>query len=256
MPDMNTQELADYLRKSLADHKFTGSEKSALSEWLAANVQTDQERGLARHTGFEVAIATVSDPETAKLIEWLEDVMRVLVPMNVASGERQRSEDDTTPVAVAPRSPGDHHAYFSPGERCLQQIIHRFDTCSRTADVCVFTITDDRISREILAAHRRGVKVRIISDNEKWHDLGSDIQQFREAGISVKVDDAHHHAGPHRNGHMHHKFAIFDGTQLLNGSYNWTRGAANENYENLIDTDDPKLVAAFATEFKRLWNRF
>ena len=55
---------------------------------------------------------------------------------------------------------------------------------------------------------------------------------------------------------MHHKFAIFDGARLINGSYNWTRGAANVNYENLVDTGDPELIAAFSEEFKRLWNRF
>ena len=55
---------------------------------------------------------------------------------------------------------------------------------------------------------------------------------------------------------MHHKFAIFDGTRLLNGSYNGTRGAADMNYENLVDTDDPNLVAAFSAEFERLWKRF
>jgi mitochondrial cardiolipin hydrolase len=70
------------------------------------------------------------------------------------------------------------------------------------------------------------------------------------------VDDIHNHSDPHLNGHMHHKFAIFDGERLLNGSYNWTRGAANTNFENLVDTGDPELIAAFAEEFKRLWNRF
>src|SRR5207248_2349871 len=142
----------------------------------------------------------------------------------------------------APRSPavGEDLAFFAPGERCLQQIIHRIGQCRRTADLCVFTITDDRISRAILDAHRRGVKIRIISDNEKWHDLGSDIEKFREAGIAVKLDDVHGHTDPHLNGHMHHKFAIFDGVRLLNGSYNWTRGAADANYENITDTADAK----------------
>ena len=51
--------------------------------------------------------------------------------------------------------------------------------------------------------------------------------------------------------HMHHKFAIFDGARLLNGSYNWTRGAANDNEENLIDTGDPRLLAAFRRQFER-----
>jgi phosphatidylserine/phosphatidylglycerophosphate/cardiolipin synthase-like enzyme len=147
---------------------------------------------------------------------------------------------------------------FSPGPQCLRQIVHRFFACRRTADVCVFTITDDRITKAVLDAHRRGVFVRIISDNEKQHDPGSDIRKFRDAGIEVKLDD-HHTRGPSDpgiNGHMHHKFAVFDGARLITGSYNWTRGAADDNFENLIDTADPALVAAFAAEFARLWDRF
>ncbi len=52
---------------------------------------------------------------------------------------------------------------------------------------------------------------------------------------------------------MHHKYAIFDGTRLLNGSYNWTRGAAHDNEENIIDTGDPRLIGAFQKHFDELW---
>jgi phosphatidylserine/phosphatidylglycerophosphate/cardiolipin synthase-like enzyme len=52
---------------------------------------------------------------------------------------------------------------------------------------------------------------------------------------------------------MHHKFAIFDGGLLVNGSFNWTRSAAEWNSENLLLTTDPALVAAFRREFDRLW---
>ncbi len=242
---MNPEDLARFLRESLADRKLARAEKSALADWLAKNVQTDQHRGLARHTAFEVATAAVGDPASAEIIGWLEDVMKVLVP-------------NVSPVAHAPGSPqpGEDLVFFAPGERCLQQIVHRFSQCRRTADVCVFTITDDRIARAVLDAHRRGVKVRIISDNEKCHDPGSDIFKFRDAGIPVKLDDVRGHADPGINGHMHHKFALFDGARLINGSYNWTRGAAEVNYENVVDTADAKLIAAFAAEFERLWNRF
>jgi cardiolipin hydrolase len=34
-------------------------------------------------------------------------------------------------------------------------------------DVCVFTITCDEIAGALLEAHKRGVRVRIISDNEQ-----------------------------------------------------------------------------------------
>ena len=54
---------------------------------------------------------------------------------------------------------------------------------------------------------------------------------------------------------MHHKFAIFDGTRLVNGSYNWTRGAADLNYENLVESADPWLLATFAS-LLGLWTSY
>ena len=135
--------------------------------------------------------------------------------------------------------------YFSPGPDCLGHIINRFLAARRSVDVCVFTITDDRITRAILDAHRRNVAIRIITDNDKAYDAGSDIERLEAAGIVVKVDRTQFH--------MHHKFAIFDEAQLVNGSYNWTRGAAESNEENIIDTADPVALAAFQREFDRLW---
>ncbi len=241
---MNADELERYLQQSLADHKLSGSEKSALADWLAKNVKTSQHRGVARHTAFEVATHSTNSVEPASVIAWLEDVMKVLEPLAPANSA-------ATPTTATP-----DEVFFSPGERCLQQIVHRFSQCRKTADVCVFTITDDRITRAILDAHRRKVNVRVISDNEKQYDAGSDLQKLREAGIAVKVDDCRAPAETGMNGHMHHKFAIFDNTRVINGSYNWTRGAADVNFENIVDSGDPVLVAAFVSEFSRLWNRF
>jgi cardiolipin hydrolase len=242
---MNAEDLSRFLSQSLADRKLSGGEKSALSDWLAKNVKTDQHRGLVRHAAFEIARGEIADPAAAEVVEWLEDVMKVIAPLH-----------SSTQGADAARSGGDDQAFFAPGEACLHQIVHRFGACRRTADVCVFTITDDRITRAILDAHRRKVNVRIITDAEKQYDAGSDVQKLLAAGIEVKFDDMHSESEPGLNGHMHHKFAIFDGIRLINGSYNWTRGAADLNFENLIDTADANLIATFAAEFTRLWNRF
>ena len=137
-------------------------------------------------------------------------------------------------------------AFFSPGTTCVAEIVRQFQQVKRTADVCVFTITDDRITRAIIAAHERGVNVRVLTDDEKSHDLGSDIGRLIEAGITCKMDIGN-------PAHMHHKFAIFDDKLLLNGSFNWTRSASENNEENLIITPDPVLVKAFAGRFEELW---
>jgi phosphatidylserine/phosphatidylglycerophosphate/cardiolipin synthase-like enzyme len=138
-------------------------------------------------------------------------------------------------------------AYFSPGDACLQAILGELGRCRHAADICVFTITDDRIASAIADLHRRGVKVRILTDNDKQYDGGSDIDRLRRAGIAVKVDETEHH--------MHHKFAVLDGTRLLNGSYNWTRSAAAYNEENLIITSDAELVRAFSRQFQKMWEK-
>jgi mitochondrial cardiolipin hydrolase len=223
---MNAHELDTLLAEMLTDRKLSGSEKDRLTAWVLKNLDSDSDRGAARRQAFEAAAAQVAPGEVQRVLVWLEEVLKVL--------------QGNAPRAAAPPS-----AHFSPGPDCLAQIVSRLQNAKQSVDICVFTITDDRITQPILAAHRRGVKVRIITDNDKANDFGSDIDQFFRAGVAVKTD--------HTAFHMHHKFAILDGARLLNGSYNWTRSAAEVNEENLIDTGDAGLIRAFQAEFDSLW---
>ncbi len=238
MPPPNIDPL---LQQFIADRRVTGSEKKVLRDWLDLHKPTEQQLGFFRHRVFAIARQEMTDPDSIAVLDWVEEMMRILVASSVGASN--------SPVAEASVGTA-HHAetYFSPNPNCPKRIASLFDQARKSVDVCVFTITDDRIARPILAAHRRGVKIRIISDNDKAKDPGSDIDEFRKYGIDVRLDASVYH--------MHHKFAIFDGLWLLNGSYNWTRGAAENNQENFIVTRDPILVQAFQNEFENLWKRF
>jgi phosphatidylserine/phosphatidylglycerophosphate/cardiolipin synthase-like enzyme len=135
--------------------------------------------------------------------------------------------------------------YFSPGEECLNAILAGIDAATSSLKICVFTISDDRITNAILAAHGKGIKIQLLTDNEKLFDKGSDIKQLAQAGVKVKVDNTPNH--------MHHKFTIIDHAHVLTGSYNWTRSAALYNHENILVTSDAHAVAAYSQEFNRLW---
>ncbi|NDK57674.1 phospholipase D-like domain-containing protein [Pontibacter fetidus] len=137
------------------------------------------------------------------------------------------------------------HAFFSPGEDCLNAIISAIDLTQQSMKICVFTISDDRISDAIVRAYQRGISIKIITDNYKLHDLGSDIKELAKIGLEVWVDKT--------KSHMHHKFAIFDEVRVLTGSYNWTRSAAMYNHENIVITDNLTIVQDFSREFDRLW---
>ena len=135
--------------------------------------------------------------------------------------------------------------FFSPNDDCVAAIRQFLSAAAHTLDICLFTIADDRLTEAVLAAHKRGVRVRLLTDNDKLFDRGSDVRQLHAAGLPVHVDRT--------TDHMHHKFAVADGRTVLTGSYNWTRSAAELNLENLLITDDEAIVRRYNQEFGRLW---
>lgn len=222
---MNTAELDRLLKQTLADSKLSGTEKHFLANWIERHATADDSYHVARQRALAVAEEQLG-PTAAPVLAWLAGVW------------------DT----FTPHADGDALALFSPGTACVQHLIREFNTAKHSCDVCVFTITDNRITEAIEAAHRRGVAVRIVSDDEKAHDTGADIFRLVEGGIPCKTDQ--------NLAHMHHKFAIFDRKRLVNGSFNWTRSASEQNEENLLVTLDPALVTAFLGRFEKLWSKF
>lgn len=229
---MNDEEIDHVLVETWDDQQLSRSEKKALKEIVEDAGRPDDERHRFRRRAFELATGFLTEAPSGEVLSWLEDVVRALWP---ASQESAGS-------AAAPE------ALFSPGGAIVERVAAMFDAARHTVDVCVFTITDDRIARAMDRAYDRGVKLRVVTDDDKSGDLGSDIAKLARRGVRVR-DDA-------SEVHMHHKFAIFDGNRVLTGSYNWTRSANDRNFENAVVASEPGLVRQFQTEFDRLWDAF
>jgi len=227
MGSPDREELDEMLRRTLDDKRLSRTEKRALNEVFADYDLDDDSRAFVRNRVFAMARESIRNQEAHKVLEWAEEVIKV-----VQGG--------------MPRDPTIADVVFSPGDECRIRIGRLLKSCTRAADICVFTITDDVLAQHILDAHARGVAIRIATDDEKAADRGSDIFRLAAAGITVRTDESEHH--------MHHKFAVFDGATVLTGSYNWTRSAALHNRENVVVSDDPKLVGPFQRNFETLWN--
>lgn len=226
---MDEHPLARYLADSYADRHLSRTERKALSAVLAD--LDDAERAAVRRLAFDLFRNQATDADRTASLEWLEEVVATLM---AHPGPKAASHPES-------------EALFSPWDDCSHRIRQMIAGATQTVDICVFTITDDRISEAILDAHGRGISVRVITDDEKSFDLGSDIDRFRAANLPLRTDRSEFH--------MHHKFAIFDARRLLTGSYNWTRGAARDNLENIVVTADTGLIARFGQAFDRLWER-
>lgn len=236
--------LEDVLKRSFEDQRLSGEERNDLTQ-LALSC-TESEKRFLKNRAFDeyrqflfshdFTDSTVSGNDAAEKsktallggMKWLEKTLKALDP-------------------VEPLLP-DSTAHFSPGAECLEKIIGLCRSAKKSLDICVFTLSDNRLTDAILGAAARKVEVRIITDNDKSADRGSDIDYLIDRRVPVRMD-----ASPY---HMHHKFALIDNSQLINGSFNWTRSASERNQENIVITYDPKLVLIFKERFESLWETY
>ena len=228
---MNQSDIDSMLQQSLTDGKLPRAEKSVLRAILTSDADTSHQRDLLRNRAFAIARLSLLGPDAKKAVDWLEDVTGVLLQVerpSVVYSEQTMSE-----------------VHFSPGDTCRLRIQELLRESRDTIDICVFTITDDRITEAVMHAAARGVRTRIIGDNDKAFDPGSDMHRLAEARIPIRMDTSPNH--------MHHKFAVFDSRIAVSGSYNWTRSASEHNQENIMVTNDPKFVQLFRKQFEHLW---
>jgi mitochondrial cardiolipin hydrolase len=214
--------LKEVLQSTFDDQVLSKGERQVISK-VFKEIVAPMDRRFIRNRAFEIVQDYGPNTQTLK---WLEEVIKCL-----------DDKEDEVPS---------HEVYFSPGEACRQKIIALCGQAKKSIKVCVFTISDNPISQAILKAHQRGVDVRVISDDDKSFDKGSDVDRLSREGVPVRLDKS--------PDHMHHKFAIFDGSELLNGSFNWTRSASEVNRENILVTNTRALIKPYVKEFDRLWS--
>ena len=230
---MQDHDVREKLRTSLQDGDLDRAERDEFRAWLESSAVDGSKRAVYQSMAFDLAreaMEAKSIPHYAAL-NWLEKIVKLLTPLASTAPEADIAE-----------------ACFTPQHDGAARIVRLFGEAKKSVDVCVFTITDDRITSAMLTAHRRGVRIRIITDNEKRLDPGSDIERLIQSGLAVRQDNTEFH--------MHHKFAAFDQRVLLTGSYNWTRAAALHNEENFVLTSEVRLVGAFGRLFEELWAQF
>lgn len=218
------EEILEHLRKSISDEVLSKEERKSLRTLVSEQALDDHQLNVLRSKIYELANEKVNAGNYTFILDWVKAANSAL---------------------LIPEPPSTSDAYFSPGDACRNVIIGQINAAVSHLNICVFTISDDSITDAILTSHKRGTKIRIITDNDKSHDEGSDIEQIARAGIQVKMDRTPNH--------MHHKFMVTDQKAILTGSYNWTRSAAKFNQENIVVSKEAGLIKSYLKEFDNLW---
>ena len=224
------EEILNLIKDSFKRLELMSGDKKDLKSRISAEGYATHKLNVLRSKVYDLVKDKNSDINTIKLVNWLEEINKLLLP---------KKEDNTS---------FKNRSYFSPGTACENAIIQSIQNAKESIKICVFTISDNDITAAIISAEKRGVSVKVITDNDKLNDRGSDVRRISDTGIVVKIDQ--------KDSHMHHKFCLIDKKILLTGSYNWTRSAAERNQENLLVTEEPKMVKSYLREFEKLWDQF
>ncbi len=133
---------------------------------------------------------------------------------------------------------------FSPAGGCTEAIVHEIAAAKESIQVQAYGFTSAPIAKAVVEAHRRGVKVTVVLDDDQ-----NKGKQYTEATflanqqIPVFLDGKHAIA--------HNKVMILDGSTIITGSFNFTKAAEESNAENLLVIHGkPKIAEAYARNFQ------
>ncbi len=132
----------------------------------------------------------------------------------------------TGPVAAEGRV----EVLFSPHDAIEPRLIALIGGARQTVHVQSFIFTRKPIANALIAAHRRGVRVAVLVDENMHRRGNSALQLLLAAGVSVALDGRHASA--------HNKVLLIDAALrdgvVVTGSYNLTSSAARKNAENVL----------------------
>lgn len=117
------------------------------------------------------------------------------------------------------------------------------DAARLTVDVAIYDLNLWSIRDALLAAHRRGVQVRMVTESDNRDR--PEFDELADAGIPI--------LGDRREGLMHHKFVVIDGFQVWTGSMNFTLGSAYNGNNNLLRVDSTRLAENYTHEFEEMF---
>lgn len=128
------------------------------------------------------------------------------------------------------------------------RLIRSIKSAKKSIRIAMAWFTNGALFEELLRAMNNNIQVELIllDDVINWQPYAPDFNIIN-----------HHENGSIRiacrsKGFMHHKFCIIDSDLLITGSYNWTYYAETRNIENIVVSDDAKLIDAYCDEFSRL----
>ncbi|MBS6006908.1 MAG: hypothetical protein KIB43_08090 [Clostridium baratii] len=137
-------------------------------------------------------------------------------------------------------------AYFENQREIIKELLL---TAKKNVKIAVAWINFDDYKEDFILLLQSNVKIKIAVNNDVINlKYSKTIEELRKLGAKIKLISM-----PNKKEFMHHKFCIIDNTFFMSGSFNWTKNANDNNYEDLTVSHDINSVREFRNQFKAVW---
>jgi phosphatidylserine/phosphatidylglycerophosphate/cardiolipin synthase-like enzyme len=142
-----------------------------------------------------------------------------VIPISYHTLSKNRPGKGTFPFASHPFNLTLNNAptqvYFSPNRGCTEVIIRKIDLAKKEILVQPYSFTSQPIAKDLLGAHKRGVKVQDVMVKSQRSKKYTSATFLANVGIPTYIDPAHFIA--------HNKVMVIDREIVIRWSFNFTR---------------------------------
>jgi hypothetical protein len=207
------------VRSGLMHHKWVIADGARV--WVSSGNFTDRSFCIDYNNAIVI--------EQAEILAAFEAQFARMFTMGMFGPEAPRDPVTGGPYAIhfGPQSPVDSPA------RWFNDMVARIGTATTSVDAMINAFTRTEVSDALIAAHMRGVAVRVVVSSMYVDE--ATVQALIASGVPV------------REANMHSKVLIVDGRLVITGSANWSASAWS-NDENSLWIDDSTIAAAYDAE--------
>ncbi|HEX9952438.1 MAG TPA: phospholipase D-like domain-containing protein, partial [Rubricoccaceae bacterium] len=203
--------------------------------------------GLAPATIYRLALRSAADADTAVVVGY--PVSTSAAPGTTETVEVYFNHTVDASVATGP---------VAQNVNLTSILLPRLASATETIDLALYSLSGSvgtQIGNALLAARSRGVRVRLILDDDT---NPAEPDRLRAAGLAVITDGFGQNDGAF--GLHHNKFVVIDRASTdptrawtMTGSWNPTDSGTTDNQQNVVWIQDGALAGAFTAEFEQMW---
>lgn len=145
------------------------------------------------------------------------------------------------PRVVEPEQSRPWAVYFSPGGGAAQAVVEAVGRAGHSVLVQAAALSSPQITKSLVDAQHRGVKVEVILDRKHAKGRTSSADALARDGLTVLIDRAH----PANSNVM-----VIDAEVVVTGSSGFTVVADRESADNLLVIHSPALAARYGENWQ------